>query len=423
MKKILVTTVLLAGLSFLANAQNNYVIQPDSAKLYFSPTLYGGVWDFRCSYDLDGLLTNLKVEVVYGEDCVVRRYEYGYDSNHNVVHSEYTGYDCTYPGIQSRTDNVYLHNLIKSQTRYVFSMHRQWAFVDSTTFQYDENKRLILKETFNADRIHISSVHYEYGNYQKVITTEKLNNNVWEPVKRETQTYSPSENLLNVMTETYSNGAFSNSTLISYSYDELNHRTGVLTQKWENELWENVKIVVYDYDDNGHLILATLKNWQDGAFVDANRAVYELNESGYPTVVSFKRWNGDEWVEGAWVSDFYVYSESYLSRQNKELCATDVRRIEIYYADTPMPNYDVDEYPTEQDFATLHPNPTTGRVNITGKDLKAAEVINTFGQCVATVTGEGEQFTVDISSLPVGIYLVNITDAEGRKCVKKVIKE
>lgn len=74
-------------------------------------------------------------------------------------------------------------------------------------------------------------------------------------------------------------------------------------------------------------------------------------------------------------------------------------------------------------FATLYPNPTTGQVTILGQDLQTAEVINTLGQCVATAKGEGERLTVDISNLPAGIYFVNVTDGEGRKCVKKVVKE
>ena len=74
-------------------------------------------------------------------------------------------------------------------------------------------------------------------------------------------------------------------------------------------------------------------------------------------------------------------------------------------------------------FATLHPNPTTGQVTITGKDLKQAEVFNTLGQHVATAKGEGERMTVDISALPAGVYMVNVTDKDGRKCVRKVVKE
>ena len=58
-----------------------------------------------------------------------------------------------------------------------------------------------------------------------------------------------------------------------------------------------------------------------------------------------------------------------------------------------------------------------------GKDLKSAEVINALGQRVATVTGESERLQIDLTSLPAGVYFVNITDAEGRKCVRKVMKE
>ena len=74
-------------------------------------------------------------------------------------------------------------------------------------------------------------------------------------------------------------------------------------------------------------------------------------------------------------------------------------------------------------FVTLHPNPTNGQVTITGKDLKTAEVFNTLGQRVAIAQGEGERMTMDISALPAGVYFVNVTDKDGRKCVRKVVKE
>jgi hypothetical protein len=58
-----------------------------------------------------------------------------------------------------------------------------------------------------------------------------------------------------------------------------------------------------------------------------------------------------------------------------------------------------------------------------GQDLKTVEVFNTLGQQVSASGGKGERITLDISKLPAGIYFVNITDGEGRKCVKKVVKE
>lgn len=74
-------------------------------------------------------------------------------------------------------------------------------------------------------------------------------------------------------------------------------------------------------------------------------------------------------------------------------------------------------------FADVYPNPTTGVVTVAGTNLKQAEVLNILGQRVATVQGQGETLQIDIANLPAGIYFVNITDEEERKCVRKVVKE
>ena len=74
-------------------------------------------------------------------------------------------------------------------------------------------------------------------------------------------------------------------------------------------------------------------------------------------------------------------------------------------------------------FANIFPNPAKNSFTITGKDLKFAEAVNTLGQRVATAKGQGETLQIDIAHLPTGIYFINVTDEEGRKCVRKVVKE
>ena len=74
-------------------------------------------------------------------------------------------------------------------------------------------------------------------------------------------------------------------------------------------------------------------------------------------------------------------------------------------------------------FATVYPNPASSQLTVTGKNLKQAEVLNILGQRVATVQGQGETLQIDIANLSAGVYFVNITDEEGRKCVRKVVKE
>ena len=72
---------------------------------------------------------------------------------------------------------------------------------------------------------------------------------------------------------------------------------------------------------------------------------------------------------------------------------------------------------------SLYPNPTPGQFTISGTYLRQTEVLNTLGQRVAAATGQGETLQIDIAELPTGVYFVSVTDSEGRKCVKKVVKE
>ena len=74
-------------------------------------------------------------------------------------------------------------------------------------------------------------------------------------------------------------------------------------------------------------------------------------------------------------------------------------------------------------FASVHPNPNTGVFTITGENLRQAEVLNMLGQQVLSVQGEGNEFRIDMAALPAGVYFVNVTNDEGRKCVRKVVKE
>ena len=83
----------------------------------------------------------------------------------------------------------------------------------------------------------------------------------------------------------------------------------------------------------------------------------------------------------------------------------------------------IEENNESNSFATLYPNPTKSQVTIRGENLRKAEVVNMLGQQVSKVQGEGETLRIDIANLPAGVYFVNVTDEEGRKCVRKMMKE
>lgn len=74
-------------------------------------------------------------------------------------------------------------------------------------------------------------------------------------------------------------------------------------------------------------------------------------------------------------------------------------------------------------FATLHPNPTKGLVTIAGENLRQAEVFNMLGQKLLSMQGEGNELQINMTALPAGVYFISVSDEEGQKCVRKVVKE
>lgn len=433
MKNIISFLAILMSLTFSSMAQVTQTLQPDSATIYFDSIgngqlHYGGVHLFSCNYDADGLLTLLKVESASEQWWLYRRHNYDYDSNHNLIRDKFGAAAHDYPpGGQSLIVSSYMNNLISGRAYYDYDYHVGppfWFMRDSSAYYYDDLERLQEVDRYDRDTIHSTTIRYQYTKENEVvITTEKLVQSSWETVSRTTQSYSGDNKLLSNLLESCENGLFSNQTLVTYDYNEHGKPLYVLHQSWNGNAWVNEKSQDYIYDNSQHLTAHVIKEWNDGEFVNARRTLYELNEDGYPTVVVFEKWDGNAWIEDSWQSDLFIYSDNHLKRQNENLCGNHIRRVEIHYATTPMPDYDVDEHQSQEAFATLYPNPTTGKVTIMGQDLKAAVVFNTLGQQVARATGEGETLHIDIANLPAGVYFVNVTDKDGRKCVRKVVKE
>lgn len=141
-----------------------------------------------------------------------------------------------------------------------------------------------------------------------------------------------------------------------------------------------------------------------------------------------QRVGDDDWCYG-WIES-YVFIHTWF---DEETILNSIDLVVLRAAYCTIPNYPLCIGQTSFDwgvedneasfFASVHPNPTNGLVTITGQNLEAAEVFNALGQCVAAATGEGEGLTVDLNGLPAGVYFVNVTDKDGRKCVRKVVKE
>lgn len=438
MKKIVIASAIIMGLATATFSQTVQVCQPDTVVLLYDHSIFevGETMQFIMTYDDKGLFS--KYEIYYREQpfkCngskgevdlrlpIQVRTIYEYDVSCNLVHSTEQYYAAPRP------PRYYHDYYIENNRRLLYVRHYEciedYYCTDSVLYLYDNSGRISHETKYSRvyGALDLSKeIGYTYNAPVIEKTTNGLSNGYWGEwvtLERKTQTFDDEETLLTVETEYYEKPT----TLETHYYDEEGHVTGILTQTGTNGEWVNTKLLEYTYDGNGRLVIAEIKLWQEEEFVHAHRAVYELNEAGYPVAVDFQKWNGEEWVQGTWEAGFHIFSEPYLAGQNELLCRSDAKHIEISYTTTNMPSYDLDEPPTELNFAIISPNPTSGLVTVTGKSLKQAEVFNTLGQRVLSVTGEGDKLHINLQGQHAGIYIVNVTDTEGRKCVMKVVKE
>jgi len=84
--------------------------------------------------------------------------------------------------------------------------------------------------------------------------------------------------------------------------------------------------------------------------------------------------------------------------------------------------WDVEETGDESDI-TVSPNPSEGVFTVRSVGLASVEVYNTLGQHVLTTQANGSAATIDLANQPAGLYFINVTDDEGKRCVKKVVRQ
>jgi hypothetical protein len=80
--------------------------------------------------------------------------------------------------------------------------------------------------------------------------------------------------------------------------------------------------------------------------------------------------------------------------------------------------------PTDNIFAILYPNPTSGIISMTGsKNIYTVEIYDLLGQNVFSATYGGEQrVTIDLSTYAKGMYSVKINHGQGYLPGKIVIE-
>ncbi|MBO7617727.1 MAG: T9SS type A sorting domain-containing protein [Bacteroidales bacterium] len=191
---------------------------------------------------------------------------------------------------------------------------------------------------------------------------------------------------------------------------------------WEIRLVGLADYITYTLDENDTLIPNAPEGWRRGPdyayYVYLETQIY-YEKYGMHKVIDGKNYYG--WYHGYGMAGQEYSGAPYLFKVYIDKIAfCTIPDYPLRYGQTSITGVEENESDV---FATIHPNPTTGLVTVTGKNLRQAEVVDMLGQQVLKVQGNGNELRIDMATMPSGIYFVTINDEEGRKCVRKLVRE
>ena len=380
-------------------------------------------------------------DFTYQEDGKLSRYEFpefaisaGYIYAGDYITQENISHSGGHPIFHETNLFTYENGQVKTVSHLVDQMGINQYMV----YSYYDNGQLARKDQKEEDDddFHRHWV-YEYENEGKTVIESYYTSWVSQGLllrKRTINQHDDNYILLSSYTESYNESSeLTLTTQTNYNYTEGMLDTKI-TQRLIDDEWINTTIVQYGYDDENRLVEQLDGTWNDddGEWNFTKKITFEISEEGHTYIVSFYKKNGNDWVWDIFDNQTILFGSNLQAQQRalgyfvyEEMNEPGrINQFEFTLIDTPEPIYlDVEEAKESPAFATIHPNPTTGLVTISGEKLHLAEVVNTLGQHVLTVNGEGNELHIDMAALPVGVYFVNVTDEEGRKCVRKVVKE
>ena len=372
---------------FFANINTKIFVLVVSA-LTLTSSLYGQ------KYHLDMIASddNLEsVKYVYNAQHLVTSLEYidNRDDDHEW-HKDSLYYDAT--GNVTRYSNyIYLNNMWKNN----------W-YIDYT---YDANRNLITRTNYS----NVNGTFQEQGRYTYTYSSGLLigygyyiGQNI---LMRGTYTYDNFNRLTQVLEEVNANGNWFNESKEVYTYDNSGKCTSYEEYSWDEGRWELDEKNIFTYDAAG--------NCTKHEVMDDNNQIEDRYTFTYDTSIAISSVYLPAYPENE------LEWDKFANRPNKCSWDTEINNTLVHVCNYNFTysnaNVGIDDYlnPQKQTVLLAYPNPANDVVSFNVNDLKRVEIYNVNGMKVLSAKDAN---TIDVSSLPKGIYMVNAYNGTWHTC-------
>ena len=145
---------------------------------------------------------------------------------------------------------------------------------------------------------------------------------------------------------------------------------------------------------------------EEGAVI-SGAGLYKFGEEVTLTVTPNEHFRFQSWMEGdEVVSEDPTYT--FIAEKSRNLVAHLVNTMGVNEG---------------QDDLQVYPIPTAGELYIEGAGLRQIQVFNALGQKVYATMMESESLVIDLSQFGKGVYMIRLTDAQGKVMIRKTVME
>jgi hypothetical protein len=209
-----------------------------------------------------------------------------------------------------------------------------------------------------------------------------------------------------------------------------------LSEAWDSSIndWVNFYLMTFTYDVDGNMLTYLYESWDSSAnnWVNTSRQTNTYDVDGNMLTSLYEAWDSttNDWVNSSRQTYTYDVDRNSTSglyeRWSNSNFAPEIGSLSIYANKTHTYNVVAYRYmatfnaflqtsikkPTSAFDISIYPNPASSEININinNKTLKNIQILDISGKTILEkkINTLENKFTIDLSSLESGIYIVNL---------------